>query len=323
MEASGVWARTRRIFKASGTVVRLAKRDPHHIAERLTLLSVDRQADPARAWAQRALATAPDASPALLADDLRRRTIGVARIDGAIAGTPFFIALVPAYVTYLQQESRLMFRTAALYGHDPANPEVAADFLVLRGVHPDAETAHAELEKVRRTELPPEGERTPLKSWYQAILRILILAGFIGPPEEGDDVPLTRGQKTMRVVRFLIAAAIWAMTWIIPITFMIVMSWACESDARRFGQRVLTHYGSEEDDLAVAIARADRKAGGNRMLGVARGALVFVSVALPLLLLGVTILNGSGPLGVKLPTAAGALAGLALVIGVAVAAARG
>jgi hypothetical protein len=31
-----------------------------------------------------------------LADGQRRRTIDTARIDGAIAATPFFIALVPA-----------------------------------------------------------------------------------------------------------------------------------------------------------------------------------------------------------------------------------
>lgn len=54
-----------------------------------------------------------------------------------------------------------------------------------------------------------------------------------------------------------------------------------------------------------------------------RGALVVVSVALPLALIASTVLAGSGPLGVHLPQAAGALAALALVIGVSVAAIRG
>ena len=45
----------------------------------------------------------------------------VARIDGAISGTPFFIALVPGYLTYLQQEMRMTLRTAALYDRDPGN----------------------------------------------------------------------------------------------------------------------------------------------------------------------------------------------------------
>jgi hypothetical protein len=43
---------------------------------------------------------------------------------------------------------------AALCGHDPADPRVAADFLVLRGVHKDPEQALADLEVVRATPLP-------------------------------------------------------------------------------------------------------------------------------------------------------------------------
>ena len=78
----------------------------------------------------------------------------------------------------------------------------------------------------------------------------------------------------MSAVRFVVARLIWALTWILPLTFMIMMSWACESDARRFGQRVTTRYGEEGDDVAIALATADRKAGGHRALSVARGALV-------------------------------------------------
>ena len=73
-------------------------------------------------------------------------------------------------------------------------------------------------------------------------------------------------------MRFVVAGVIWALTWVLPVTFMIMMSWACESDARRFGQRVTTRYGGD------AIAIADRKAGGNRALTVARGALVVLSL---------------------------------------------
>jgi hypothetical protein len=78
------------------------------------------------------------------------------------------------------------------------------------------------------------------------------------------------------------------------VTFVIMMSWACESDARRFGQRVTTHYGEEGDNIAIAIATADRKAGGNRALSVARGALVVVSLAIPLAFIAATVLSGKG-----------------------------
>ena len=324
VEPAGPLARARQSLRVPGVLVRLARRDPHHIPERLTLYEADRQAAGARAWARTARDAAPDSPPAVLADGQRRRTISTARIDGAVAGTPFFIALVPAYIAFLRQEVRFHLRAAALYGHDPADLRIAADFLVLRGVHTDTDQALAELETVRATPLPPAGQRTPLRSWYQATVRILILAGFLSAPEE-DDEPgqLTPWAKVMRAVRFVVAGLIWALTWVLPVTFMIMMSWACESDARRFGQRVTTHYGDEGDDIAIAIATADRKAGGNRLLTVARGALVVLSLAIPLTFIAATVAGGKGPLGVNVPVAVGALAALALVIGVSIAALRG
>ena len=81
---------------------------------------------------------------AVLADTQRRRTVSTARIDGAVAGTPFFIALVPAYIAFLRQEVRFHLRVAALYGEDPSDPRIAADFLVLRRVHKDTERALAD-----------------------------------------------------------------------------------------------------------------------------------------------------------------------------------
>jgi hypothetical protein len=48
-----------------------------------------------------------------------------------------------------------------------------------------------------------------------------------------------------------------------------------------------------------------------------------VSVAIPLAFVVATVAGGKGPLGVNVPEAAGALAALALVIGVSIAALRG
>jgi len=112
---------------------------------------------------------------------------------------------------------RFHLRVAALYGHDPADSRIAADFLVLRGVRADTEQALAELEAIRATPLPPAGERTPLRSWYEATVRILILADFLSAPEEDEETgQLTRWEKVTRAVRFVVAGLIWALTWILP-----------------------------------------------------------------------------------------------------------
>jgi hypothetical protein len=323
LESPGRWARARQSLRVPGALVRLLVRDPQHIPERLTVYAVDRRAEGARVWAERVREADPDASRSALVEVQRRRTVSTARIDGAIAGTPFFIALVPAYLAFLQQEVRFHLRVAALYGHDPTDPHVAADFLVLRGVHQNREQALAELDVVRATPVPPKGDRTPLKSWYAAVVSILILAGFLSAPDEEEHGPLTRWEKVVRAIRFIVAALIWALTGVVPITFMILMAWGCENDARRFGQRVATYYADPGEDAAVAIASADRSAGGNRAVSFARGALVVASVAIPLALIASTLVGGSGPLGITVPEELAALLALALVIGVSVAAVRG
>ena len=155
------WALARNSLRAPGALVRLALYDPAHIPERLTIYSVDKQADSARAWAEKAREAEPGAPVAVLADTQRRRTVSTARIDGAVAGTPFFIALVPAYIAFLRQEVRFHLRVAALYGEDPSDPRIAADFLVLRRVHKDTERALSELALVRANPVPPHRERDP------------------------------------------------------------------------------------------------------------------------------------------------------------------
>src|SRR5690348_9420376 len=84
----GRWRRARNSLRVPGALVRIAKRDPGHIPERLTIYAVDRYSDGARDWAERTRAAEPDSSPAVLAEVQRRRTVGTARVDGAIAGTP-------------------------------------------------------------------------------------------------------------------------------------------------------------------------------------------------------------------------------------------
>src|SRR2546430_1140065 len=102
--------RIRRAFSGSRDLIRIAYRDPQHVTERMTLSAVDRLADASREWARSTLDSRPDVPTARLAEELRTRTAHAARIDGAIAGTPFFIALAPGYLSYLWEEMRMTLR---------------------------------------------------------------------------------------------------------------------------------------------------------------------------------------------------------------------
>jgi hypothetical protein len=206
----------------------------------------------------------------------------------------------------------MYLRVAALYGRDPADPLLAAEYLVLTGVCATEGEARKAVEYVRDTPVPPRRGRLPVKSWYQAVVSVLTLAQFLSP---GGSKTRKSGwrARVVQVVQFTVSALVWALTWIVPVTSMIVMAWSTRSTARGFGHKMATHFAHPGDAKAVAAAEAQRKA-ERRLLGtIVRGALVLVSVVVPLALVASALLH-HGLFGVKLPAVLAGLAGLTLVI---------
>jgi hypothetical protein len=294
--------------------VRIAYRDPAHIPERLTLHATQNLAVPSREWAERKLRERPDASPAEIADDLREQSVKIARVDGAVAGTPFFIALVPGYLSYLWQEARMGLRTAALFGHDPTTMHTAAEMLALRGVHPTAERAEAALREIAERPLPPPvTKRRPLRTWYYAVRSVLIFGGFLEAPEEGEKQTGARA-RARAAIGVLIGFAIWATTWILPVTFMIALAWGCETHCRKLGLRTLARYGGAGVTTEEAIAKAEVKnEEGRTKRQVLRSAVLALSVAVPIVFVAYAN-HVRQDTGVNWIAALGALVALSLVI---------
>lgn len=314
--------RIRRVFSGSRDLVRIAYRDPEHAGERLTLYSSSRHADSSRTWAREVRESRPGDDRALIAEELRGQTAQVARIDGAIAGTPFFIALVPGYLTYLSLELRMTLRIAALCGRDPGSLETAAEMLALRGVHPDVETAKKALIDAREKPMPDRPEhRRSLRTWVHSVYLLLVMGGFLAPSLEE---PLRKGLKArvLSVISLVAAGLIWALTWVVPFTFMIVMAWGCESRTRQLGRRALVFYGGEEASAKAAIATADRRHDrGHDRRAILRAVGLFLSIAIPIGFVAFIghLRNTGGPAWL---IALGALVALSMVIATAVIANR-
>ena len=258
----------------------IAYRDPEHIATRLALHGSERLGESSLEWASRVRRERPDVPRGVIAEELRIQTAQVARIDGAVSGTPFLIALVPGYLAYLWQEAVMERRLAALYGSDPRDLETSANILVLRGVHPTVDAARSALIAVRETPVPDKpATRRPLRVWVRGGYMLLIFGGFVSAPSDAAD---KGGPWRMKaVVGFLVGAAIWAITWILPVSFMIAMAWACESHARSLGHRTMLFYGGESAiaDAASGGAGEDR---GRTRRAVLRAALLALSIAVPI-----------------------------------------
>ena len=49
----------------------------------------------------------------------------------------------------------------------------------------------------------------------------------------------------MRFAKGLYGAGLYALTWLVPVTFMMMMSLACQQDVDRLGERAAAYYGDE------------------------------------------------------------------------------
>lgn len=314
--------RVGRMLSGSRDAMRIVYRDPEHVSERLTLYAADRLADPSHEWAQSALTTRAGDGPAKIADELRTQSAHVARIDGAISGTPFFIALVPGYLSYLWQEMRMTLRIAALYGRDPRLPRTAAETLALRGVHPSVDDAAAALEKVRATPVPDRPtKRRSLRTWVNSVYRLLVFGGFLSP---SDAKPLQRTavDRIKSLLSLLVGGVIWVLTWVLPLTFMILMAWGCETHARQLGRRALVFYEGDAESVDTAIAAADqRQDRGHDKRAILRTVALFLSVAIPIAFVGY-VQHVRKTVGFNGLVALGAVVALSLVMATAVAANR-
>ena len=300
-------------------MTRIAWRDPENISERLTLYAAQRLSGPARDWADGIREARTDTPLATIAEEVRSTSAGVARVDGAVAGTPFFIALVPGYAAYLLQEARMVLRIAALYWRDPATLRTAGEMLAVRGMYRTPEDAEQALIAVRDAP-PPEKvqERRPLRTWVRTVYRLLVFGGFMSPPKDNsaeagqeDDPERSRLRGWIGITG---GTAIWLSTWVFPITFMVAMAWGCESHTRQLGRRIMALYDGEATTPEGAIAAANRREDrGHDKRQILRSIALFLSVAIPIAFVAYadSVRNSTG---INWVAALGALVALSLVL---------
>jgi hypothetical protein len=299
----------------------VAYRDPEHVAERLALHGTHGLGEPSLEWVRRVREERPGVPRAVIAEELRLQSAHVGAIDGAIAGTPFLLALVPGYLGYLQQETRMLLRTAALYDHDPREPEAAAEMLALRGVYPTTDAARSAVLAVQDAPLPEKpNARRPLSTWVRGVNELLIFGGFLSAPS--DKSKEASHPRLKAALGFLFGLTIWVITWVLPLTFMIAMAWGCDTGARQLGRRALISYDSDPDSAQAAIAAAkQRKDPGHYKRQIVRITVLILSIAIPIgFIADVDHVRQSA--GITWFTAIGSLVALSLVIAVAAAAAR-
>ena len=303
-------------------LARIAYRDPEHVGERLTLFASKHLAEVSLEWANRVRHERPDTPVEAIAEEVRIQTAQVSRIDGAVSGTPFLIALVPGYMAYLWQEGRMERRMAALYGRDPRELETGARILVLRGVHPTIESARDALAKVQETDLPEKPtKRRPLRVWVRSGWTLLIYGGFVSASSDEQHNKYAHW-RLKATLGFIVGTVIWLITWVLPLTFMIAMAWACESHARSLGRRTMRFYSGDSTDIDAAIAAAaEEEDKGRTKRDLLRAGLLVISVAIPVAFIAYAD-HIRQTTGINWLGALGAVVGVSLVLAIPIRASR-
>jgi hypothetical protein len=298
-------------------MARLAQCDPEHVAERIALYAAGRQAESARTWAAEIRTSRPEAAREVIAEELRIESARMARINGAISGTPFFLATIPGYLSYLWQEVRMWLRIAALYGHDPGELRAIAALLTLLGVHQTVEAAEASLAAVRQKPAQkPEGRRSP-RVWVRGIKRVLVLGGFMSI--HALERPVRTRDRVMAIARTAAWLLTFVITWTVPLLGVVAMAWACERHTRQLGHSGRDYYigaaGHAEVERTLAVRRRERPRSLRQRAGVAvlTAALVLLVVLFAFASQRTQTIFGVNWVG---------LAGVLVVAGIAIAARR-
>jgi hypothetical protein len=185
-------------------------------------------------------------------------------------------------------------------------------------VHPNVESAEAALAAVQATPIPDRPtERRSLRHWVHSVYLVLVLGGFLSPsaaepPEQGWV------DRLRSVASLILTVAIWLMTWVVPVTFMILMAWGCETHARQLGRRALVFYDGEAAsvDAAIALAKRRRDRGHDKRTTL-RGIALFLSLAIPIAFVAY-VQHVKRTVGFNWLVALGALVAVSLVIAIGV-----
>jgi hypothetical protein len=181
-----------------------------------------------------------------------------------------------------------VLRIAALNGRDPGAPERPAEMLVFLGVFPSVQVAQDRLRPLHLTPAPDEerGLRQVggLRTWIEVVTQVLALAGFIEPSSAKS-----KPRRSVRALKTAFSLGLWALTWIVPITFMLLMAWVCEGRTRKVFDNALRFYG----DVEVDAAEWRRSTSQWRRERPLRTVLLGISVLIPLGLAGYVSQTGS------------------------------
>jgi hypothetical protein len=218
------------------TFIGALRADPQHASELALCAVLPNLATHARRWHD---AVTQEQAPETegRANSVVRRTTAVARRDGAVTGTSFYVGMPAAMASIYCHQLLMVLKIAALNGHDPHDPARAAEILVLRGGYPDVGAATEALATLGVRDRPATDRGT-----IGQVVR-LSLGSVPGKVREKLDQARKKGLLAAVVAVVQIAS------YVVP--FIGVPVWAASyaRSTRQLGKKAVSFYTGAHETL--------------------------------------------------------------------------
>ncbi|CAM5667214.1 hypothetical protein GCM10010222_16860 [Streptomyces tanashiensis] len=194
----------------------------------------------------------------------RRRVVA----EGAFVGGPFLVFIPVAFCGALLSQVRTVLEIAATEGRDPADPERAAELLVLQGVYEDTARARAALDAHSAAPPPRPGPGRTSRLW-DLVMRMARLLGLLTP---------SGGEQTSRLSRigqWALVACVFLVGLVAPLVWLPYMAVSYNRATTRMMDRAVVFYAGSRYLRSPRRVRVDPSM-------VAAGLRALASLLLPL-----------------------------------------
>ncbi|MEV6330019.1 hypothetical protein [Streptomyces sp. NPDC051909] len=248
---------------------------PGRLPEVLAAFAPRRLGPGADRTVRRLRAGLPEAAPDELHARLVRRGTRSASAEGAFVGGPFLLLVPFAFCAALLSQARTVLQLAALTGRDPADPERAAEFLVLQGVYADTDTARAALatdaatgekgDRGRDGGGDGEGDgagarRGRITALWGLSMRMAKLLGVLTPSADGAG-------RVVRTGRYALTGAVFLVGLVAPLVWLPYLAYTYRRNTLQLLDRATVFYAGKP------IPRRSTRLDAAMVLALARAAL--------------------------------------------------
>jgi len=232
-------------------LLRIAVRDPRHLPENLAGFSLRMLSPAVPAYVAELRRQNPEANARELERLIARQGLRETSREGGFVGGPFMVLVPVAFITALLAQIKMLLRMAAVTGHDPREPQRAAEILVILGVHRTLDQAVAALRATPPVDSGTRAERSVVFAMADLIRRMAKLLGLVTP------AAVTAVSWLVHLGRWLLLGLALLVGTVAPLIWLPYLSMSYYRGTIELAERVSLFYSGPEGALHLPRRTVD------------------------------------------------------------------